>query len=174
MTNMRYGTILYLTISTPPVFVCFCLFHSFVRGERKDPSKVPVSARPNYRLPPSNLPGEEGAGRKAISLKHLLFARRGKKFYVPTIKRLVSWLASKGFTHNNCCVWSLVLVRRLIFCPVINHFYQPRGNCHCSNLSLILSDWAINIRFCHWKPSKPTKNVLQNSAISPTLPKIVF
>ena len=71
-------TILYLTISTPPVFVCFWLFHSFVRGERKDPSKVPVSARPNYRLPPSNLPGEEGAGRKAISLKHLLFARRGK------------------------------------------------------------------------------------------------
>ena len=66
MTNIRYG------------------------GERKDPSKVPVSARPNYRLPPSNLPGEEGAGRKAISLKHLLFARRGKKFYVPTIKRLVS------------------------------------------------------------------------------------
>ena len=72
-------TILYLTISTPPVFVCFWLFHSFVRGERKDPSKVPVSARLNYRLPPSNLPGEEGAGRKAISLKHLLFARRGKK-----------------------------------------------------------------------------------------------
>ena len=164
-------TILYLTISTPPVFVCFWLFHSFVRGERKDPSKVPVSARPNYRLPPSNLPGEEGAGRKAISLKHLLFARRGKKFYVPTIKRLVSWLASKLFIHKNCCV---VLVRRLIFCPVIYSFYQPRGNCHCSNLSLILSDWAINIRFCHWKPSIPTKNVLENFAISPTLPKIVF
>ena len=157
-------TILYLTIS----------FHSFVRNERKDPSKVPVSARPNYRLPPSNLPGEEGAGRKAISLKHLLFARRGKKFYVPTIKRLVSWLASKLFIHKNCCVWSLVLVRRLIFCPVINHFYQPRGNCHCSNLSLILSDWTINICYCHWKLSRPTTNVLQNSAISPKPPKIVF
>ena len=157
--------ILYLTISTPPVFVCFWLFHSFVRGERKDPSKVPVSARPNYRLPPSNLPGEKGAGRKAISLKHLLFARRGKQFYVPTIKRLVSWLASKLFIHKNRCV----LVRRLIFWPVINHFYQPRGNCHCSNLSLILSDWTINICYCHWKPSRPT-----NSAISPKLPKIVF
>ena len=115
-----------------------------------------------------------GGGAKGNLSETFVVCEKRKKFYVPTIKRLVSWLASKLFIHKSCCVWSLVLVRRLIFCPVINHLYQPCGNCHCSNLSLILSDWTINICYCHWKLSRPTTNVLQNSAISPKPPKIVF
>ena len=74
--------------------------------------------------------------------------------------------------NKNCCVWSLILVRRPIFSPVINHFYQPHGNCHCSNLSLILSDWTINICYWHWKLSKPAKMYYKTLQFHPNFQKL--
>ena len=115
-----------------------------------------------------------GGGAKGNLSETFVVCEKRKTILCTNNQKTCFMISIEIVIHKSCCVWSLVLVRRLIFCPVIYHFYQPLGNCHRSNLSLILSDWAINIRFCHWKPSIPTKNVLQNFAISPTLPKIVF
>ena len=94
-----------------------------------------------------------GGGAKGNLSETFVVCEKRKTILCRNNQKTCFMISIEIVIHKKCCVWSLVLVRRLIFCPVINHFYQPRGNRHRSNLPLILSDWAINIRFCHWKSS---------------------